>query len=90
MKLKHVAIIPDGNRRWAKKNKLASFIGHERGVNIDRLDKGCLIFNLEKENGYKVCIVDSNKSNDTQYWKDEFLSIKPASDNFILQKTFFL
>lgn len=27
---KHVAVIPDGNRRWAKKKSLASFVGHER------------------------------------------------------------
>jgi len=28
---KHVAIIPDGNRRWAKKKSLATFLGHEKG-----------------------------------------------------------
>jgi len=66
----------------------SSKIRHESGVNIDKLDKGCLIFNLEEENGYKICIVDSNKSNDTQYWKDEFLSIKPASDNYHFTKNF--
>ncbi len=27
---KHVAIIPDGNRRWAKKKSLATFLGHEK------------------------------------------------------------
>jgi tritrans,polycis-undecaprenyl-diphosphate synthase [geranylgeranyl-diphosphate specific] len=26
---KHVAVIPDGNRRWAKKKALASFAGHQ-------------------------------------------------------------
>lgn len=29
--LKHLAIIPDGNRRWAKKRRLASFRGHLAG-----------------------------------------------------------
>lgn len=66
----------------------SSKIEHENGVNIEKLDKGCLIFNLGEENGYKVCIVDSNKSNDTQYWKDEFLSIKPAKDNYNFTKDF--
>lgn len=66
----------------------SSKIVHESGVNIDKLDKGCLIFNLEEDNGYKVCIVDSNKSNDTQYWKDSFLSIKPANDNYNFTKDF--
>lgn len=28
---KHVALIPDGNRRWAKKNGLAVMFGHEKG-----------------------------------------------------------
>jgi len=32
MDLQHIAIIPDGNRRWAKKNSLSSFLGHEKGV----------------------------------------------------------
>jgi len=27
----HVALIPDGNRRWAKKKGLPSMIGHEKG-----------------------------------------------------------
>jgi undecaprenyl diphosphate synthase len=27
----HLAIIPDGNRRWAMQNKLKTFMGHEKG-----------------------------------------------------------
>ncbi len=30
---KHVAIIPDGNRRWAKQKGLPTFEGHRRGYN---------------------------------------------------------
>lgn len=63
-------------------------IRHDNGVNIGKLDKGCIIFNLEKENGYKVCIVDSNKSTDTQYWKNDFLNIRPSSDNYHFTKNF--
>ena len=29
---KHVAIIPDGNRRWAKKKGLRAWIGHQQGI----------------------------------------------------------
>ena len=32
----HVVIIPDGNRRWAKKNNLPSFEGHRRGLDVMR------------------------------------------------------
>lgn len=31
---RHVAIIPDGNRRWAKKQGLLSTFGHEKGVDV--------------------------------------------------------
>jgi len=62
-------------------------IKHENGINVNKLDKGCLVFNLEEENGYKVCIIDS-KSKDTQYWKNDFLNIKPASDNYHFTNNF--
>jgi undecaprenyl diphosphate synthase len=39
----HVAVIPDGNRRWAKKNGMESWQGHEAGaVNIEELIKTAL------------------------------------------------
>ena len=28
----HIAIIMDGNRRWAKKNRLDTRIGHKKGA----------------------------------------------------------
>ncbi len=31
---KHVAVIPDGNRRWAKKNGLPAIEGHRRGSEV--------------------------------------------------------
>lgn len=31
---RHVAIIPDGNRRWAQKNALAVWKGHEKGSEL--------------------------------------------------------
>lgn len=33
---KHVAIIPDGNRRWAKREGLPTLEGHRRGLHIAR------------------------------------------------------
>ncbi|MEY4731401.1 MAG: hypothetical protein RL681_347 [Candidatus Parcubacteria bacterium] len=29
----HIAVIPDGNRRWARARGLPAFVGHERGAN---------------------------------------------------------
>ena len=56
-------------------------IRYEDGINIEKLDKGSLIFNTDKESGYKICIIDkSNKTTEAQYWKDSFLQLKPYSD----------
>jgi hypothetical protein len=64
-------------------------IQFEDGINIEKLDKGCLIFNTEKEAGYKVCIVDkANKSAEAQYWKDGFLMLKPFNDDYHHTKAF--
>lgn len=30
---RHVAIIPDGNRRWARKKRFKPWVGHQKGVN---------------------------------------------------------
>jgi len=54
----------------------------QQGVNLNKLDKGALIFNTEKEEGYKVLSVDSNKY-DTKYWLENFLGVDIfADENF--------
>ena len=46
-------------------------------------NKGCLIFNTEKENGYLVTIVDNtNKGSEAKYWTDDFLHVRPRKDSF--------
>lgn len=58
-------------------------IESEEGINIKKLDKGCLIFNTEKENGYRVAIVDkTNRQYEAQYWIDDFLQVKQREDNY--------
>ena len=58
-------------------------IESEKGVNINKLDKGCLIFNIEKENGYIVSVVDNtNKGAEAKYWTDDFLHVKPRKDEY--------
>lgn len=46
--LKHIAIIMDGNRRWAKKRLLPSAAGHKKGVEALRATlKACAKFNVK-------------------------------------------
>ena len=58
-------------------------IESQKGININKLDKGCLIFNKEKENGYIVGVVDNtNKGAEAKYWTDDFLHVKPRNDEY--------
>lgn len=58
-------------------------IEHEDGININKLDKGCLIFNTERENGFVVATVDNlSKSNEAAYWIDNFLKVKQRNDEY--------
>lgn len=57
-------------------------LASERGININRLDKGCIIFNLEKTDGYLVTALDNiNRGNDAKFWMDDFLHLKPRIDS---------
>jgi hypothetical protein len=52
------------------------------GISINKLDKGCLIFNTEKAEGYKVVVFDQEKANHAIYWKDEFLQLAIRNDDY--------
>ena len=55
----------------------------EEGMYINKLDKGALIFNLDKEDGYRVLSVDNtNKGSEARYWINDFLGLQPAADDF--------
>ncbi len=54
----------------------------ENAINIKKLDKGCIIFNTEKEAGYKVAIIDQTNRAEAVYWTDEFLQLKVRNDNY--------
>lgn len=55
----------------------------DEGINPNRMDKGCLIFNVEREQGYKVHVVDkTNKGGEAQFWKDTFLKVRAADDEY--------
>ena len=58
----------------------------QQGISLNKLDKGCLIFNHKKDEGYKILSIDSNRY-DTRYWLEHFLSVDAFEDeNFITKK----
>jgi hypothetical protein len=64
-------------------------LNYDDGISIEKLDKGCLIFNTDRESGFKVAIIDrSNKSVEAQFWKDNFLLLRSCNDEYHFTKNF--
>lgn len=57
-------------------------IAARQGIDIKRLDKGAVIFNTEREEGFAVVIVDNTNRTEARYWIDDFLCVKPRQDNY--------
>jgi hypothetical protein len=58
-------------------------VKNEAGINTSKLDKGCIIVNVNEEEGYLLSVTDNtNKISDAQYWKDDFLGIRPVKNEF--------
>lgn len=76
---RHVAIIMDGNGRWAKKRRLPHAVGHQRGVEaLRRLIRGASDFGLEALTIYAFS---------TENWRR---SEEEVSDLMALMKRFIL
>lgn len=53
-----------------------------KGINLNKLDKGCIIFNSDEENGYTLSIVDGTSKAESSYWMDDFLQIQQKKDDY--------
>lgn len=58
------------------------------GININKLDKGCLIFNTKKEEGYVVAVIDNTNKSDAKFWVEDFLGVKPRQDKYFQTQNF--
>ena len=58
-------------------------LGSEQGINVKKLDKGCLIFNVNGGEGFSVSVVDNtNKGTEAQYWTDDFLHLRQSKNEY--------
>jgi undecaprenyl diphosphate synthase len=65
--IKHLAIIMDGNRRWAKKNGLKSFLGHKYGAEAaKRTVEFCLQENIRYLSLYTLSIENLNNRSEIE------------------------
>lgn len=64
------------------------FVGSEKCIDVKKLDKGCIIFNIDSEDGYRVAIVDTVKNGyeEALYWKDDFLQLTNVQDGYFHTK----
>ena len=54
----------------------------EEGIQLSKIDKGCLIFNREKEDGFVICNVDNSKGDEFGIWADDFLGIRQRKNEY--------
>ncbi len=56
------------------------------GTTPRKLDKACLVFNTEKEMGFKLSIIDNTNHDEAKYWVENFLRAKLRNDDFYQTK----
>lgn len=54
----------------------------ESGINIKKLDKACIVFNVNRECGYKACVLDRTNTKEAIYWIDDFLGVEPDENSY--------
>ena len=55
----------------------------KEGVELSKIDKGCLVINTKEEQGYDVMIFDNqNRGEEAQYWKETFLGLTAQQNEF--------
>lgn len=58
-----------------------SLVG-ESGINIKKMDKACIVFNVNRDSGYKVCVLDKTNMKEAVYWVADFLGVEPGADSY--------
>lgn len=59
----------------------------EQGIYPDKIDKGCLILNHGRADGYSVYLFDKDGGN-TQFWVRDFIGARPVKDDDFLTRRF--
>jgi len=84
--MQHIAMVMDGNRRWAKANKLQAFKGHEKGAEaIKTAVNFCLKENIPYLSLYTFSLENFNRSEEEKNYLFSILdkSLKKQLPNFI-------
>jgi hypothetical protein len=64
-------------------------LSFNHGIDLKKLDKGCIIFNTYAEEGYRLLIHDAlSKGDEARYWKDEFIGAANLSTAYSMTKNY--
>ena len=53
-----------------------------QGININKLDKGCIIYDMERSDGFVVSVIDNTNKSEARYWIDDFLHVRQRQDEY--------
>lgn len=56
-------------------------VSHQ-GINAEKLDKGCVVLNTARKEGFVVYVVDNTNRAEARYWIDDFLRVRPRRDDY--------
>lgn len=55
----------------------------KEGIELTKIDKGCLIINQKEDEGFDVLLFDNqSRGEEAQYWKEKFLGLSPQKNEF--------
>jgi len=63
-------------------------IVEREGVDVSKIDKGCLIINTNEDEGFIARVFDNQSKNEAQYWVWDFLGLKATQNEFSQTKEF--
>lgn len=59
-------------------------LSSEQGFAMNKVDKGCVIFNVESKDGYRFAIINKSHSKaSVKYWNDDFLRCTPVVGDYL-------
>ena len=69
-------------------NEREAGINTLEGFDLRHVDKAALIFNTNEDEGYVLTVIDNTNRIEAKYWVDDFLQVKPRSDDYLNTQSF--
>ncbi len=63
-------------------------IQNRQGIAVNRIDKACIIFDIEADQGYKLCVIDKSNVGGSHFWMEDFLHVEARNDGYYNTKNY--